>query len=1066
MSLTTRYSAYLVEGHEVTTTWQGRRGHAGNVSGVWLLLVVGVNHLKRARRVLKRSLGTAAARLPGPLGGPRLTVVVIARGRADSLDACLSSVLASSHRNLDVLLVADDGDHATRRAIRGRGTSNRRVQVLDSSDGSGLDRAVAQAEGAYVAFVDAEDIVPPNAYRQLLAVLRDTGSDFVVGQQFRQEGGRFTEIPWSAPLLAGARRSAEVDDVPQALADAGHGNRLFTTEFWRGSGMRFGESGLRAAQTVMTEAYLRCRSFDIAPVRSYDECARDGSRPIAEQRRYQSPELRGRLDALLTSARLVHELASDAYTTWLVTVLDRVLPTVYADAVVADEAFFRLLSDHVRELLRSAPDVLASVPVQARVSAWLAANAGPADLALMAEHVADNPHGLPARPEQASSAGNLQVVLPDAIDVEIPDRVRRVLPVDLKPHTRLTRVTVSGSTVDIEGAAFLEYGRDSVPPRVELVGSEGKRHPLRTRSRHDPDVNRWSARAWEDHSGAGFIASGQIDDVVPVAVVQPSDWAVEITLVDQDTEITAPLLPLDPGGLPSHEPHLSAAGESAALVVDTAAMELNGLRITGTSRITGPTRWRVVGDNAASTVTESVAAHGRFTARLDLTRTLWGQDGIPLQTGRYRIEATDSDGSRNQLRWGEEAATGIDGDLLVDRYRLEVHQQSGGGVDIVVHHPVPADARGVYAQNQLRNAYSAARSRPPVDTVLFESFGGLSTGDNPGAICAEMLRRGIDLDLVWLVDDPSLIIPRGTRAVARRTPEWYDLMATARGYVSNAGAPYYFRKRSDQVHLQTWHGTPLKRIGEDRPPDGFEIWRHNKKIRSQAANWDALVSSSQYCSETLRSAFKYDGVVLESGLPRNDVLLSEQAAAIRAGVRATLCLDEQQRVVLYAPTWRDYAGAKEGKPLYLDADLLVQTSPDTVVLVRGHYSSSNEADAYPGRERILDVTRFPDIAGLFLAADVLVTDYSSVMFDFALTDKPIILLVPDLHQYRDVERGFYFDIEAEAPGPMVRSTQEVLEALVHPDQFADLRDQFRRRFCAFEDGHASARVVDDLLERM
>jgi len=169
--------------------------------------------------------------------------------------------------------------------------------------------------------------------------------------------------------------------------------------------------------------------------------------------------------------------------------------------------------------------------------------------------------------------------------------------------------------------------------------------------------------------------------------------------------------------------------------------------------------------------------------------------------------------------------------------------------------------------------------------------------------------------------------------------------------------------------------------------------------------------------------------------------------------------------VLYAPTWREYVGGRDSKPLYLDAERLTAQLPDAVVLIRGHYNSTHQSAVFADHPRILDVTRYPDIAELYLAADVLVTDYSSVMFDFVLTDKPIVLLVPDLEQYRDVERGFYFDLESRSPGPMVASTDAVAATLRDEDHYAEVRAAFRRDFCPRDDGHASARVVEDLLAR-
>ena len=142
--------------------------------------------------------------------------------------------------------------------------------------------------------------------------------------------------------------------------------------------------------------------------------------------------------------------------------------------------------------------------------------------------------------------------------------------------------------------------------------------------------------------------------------------------------------------------------------------------------------------------------------------------------------------------------------------------------------------------------------------------------------------------------------------------------------------------------------------------------------------------------------------------------------------------------------------------------------PDAVVLVRGHYNSTAPARRLRRRTpRIHDVTRYPDIADLYLAADVLVTDYSSVMFDFALTDKPVVLLTPDLEQYRDVERGFYFDIERAAPGPMVTTHRRGGRRAAGPDTYAaGARRRSGRSSARGTTGTPSARAVDWLLAQM
>ena len=354
--------------------------------------------------------------------------------------------------------------------------------------------------------------------------------------------------------------------------------------------------------------------------------------------------------------------------------------------------------------------------------------------------------------------------------------------------------------------------------------------------------------------------------------------------------------------------------------------------------------------------------------------------------------------------------------------------------------------------------------------MLLETFRGRSAGDNPGAVGRALLgsarARAAGLDVSVVVDDPSVVVPDGARAVVRRTREWYARLADAHLYVANAGAPYWFEASPGQLHVQTWHGTPLKRIGEDRGPGDFSTWRHRRRIAAQAQRWDAMLSPSRYCSDIFRSAFGFTGPVLEVGSPRNDVLLAPDAAARGADVRARLGLAATDRVVLYAPTWREYVGVRDAKPMYLDAEAVVRALPDAVVLVRGHYNSTTQDDLFTRHPRIHDVTRYPDIADLYLAADALVTDYSSVMFDFVLTDRPVVLLVPDLDRYRDVERGFYFDIETRSPGPLVTTTAEVVDVLTAPDTWGARREGFRTAFCPFEDGSASARVVEYCLDRL
>jgi CDP-glycerol glycerophosphotransferase (TagB/SpsB family) len=351
--------------------------------------------------------------------------------------------------------------------------------------------------------------------------------------------------------------------------------------------------------------------------------------------------------------------------------------------------------------------------------------------------------------------------------------------------------------------------------------------------------------------------------------------------------------------------------------------------------------------------------------------------------------------------------------------------------------------------------------------AFFETFAGKAAGDHPGAICAEFARRDTEVEMAFSVVDRSVRVPDGSRAVVRWSAEWFDLLGRSRYLIVNAALPYFFQKRADQLCVQTWHGTPLKRIAHDRPHLDFLNWHHARRLLVARDGWDLLLSQSEFCTGALRSAFRYDGPVLEAGYPRNDVLLSDGADDIRRRTREHFGIAGDQRVVLYAPTWRDNLrrGRVFHKVIYLEAERLTSRLRDTVVLVRGHYNSVGAAEETHHERRVIDVTRYPDIGDLYLAADALVTDYSSVFFDFVLTDKPMVFLAPDLVEYRDDNRGFYLDYHETVPGPICTTTDEVITALTGPDEFSERRAGFRLKYAALDDGKASARVVDAILER-
>ena len=290
--------------------------------------------------------------------------------------------------------------------------------------------------------------------------------------------------------------------------------------------------------------------------------------------------------------------------------------------------------------------------------------------------------------------------------------------------------------------------------------------------------------------------------------------------------------------------------------------------------------------------------------------------------------------------------------------------------------------------------------------VFLESFGGRSGGDNPAAICEDLAAHGVTAPLWWSVVDGTVPVPSGARPVVVGSQEWVEALRTSRVIVTNDHLPDWFSKRGGQHLLQTWHGTPIKKLLHDAAPGSVSL-RYQRLMARQVRQWDLLLAQNREAEQRLRRALGYGGQVRVGEYPRNVRMIG--GSQVRRRVRHELGIGQEQRVILYAPTWRERLRHPEGLAGHSNGQgLLGEVYPahrtDAVVLMRTHHM--NRARPGPG---LVDVSRYPNIEELMMAADVLVSDYSSIFLDFALTGKPAVVYVPDLEHYRDVERGLYGD---------------------------------------------------------
>ncbi len=368
--------------------------------------------------------------------------------------------------------------------------------------------------------------------------------------------------------------------------------------------------------------------------------------------------------------------------------------------------------------------------------------------------------------------------------------------------------------------------------------------------------------------------------------------------------------------------------------------------------------------------------------------------------------------------------------------------------------------------------------------VVFESFMGRGYSDSPKALYRAMLAdpRFADYTLVWAFRKPSLFLedPEFERAriVRYGSQDHYAACAMAKYWITNSRLPDQIVRKPEQVYIQTWHGTPLKRLGFDIEIETANALHTTAELQERyaidAARYTHMLSPSAFASEKFRSAFNLAAlhdhdIIVEEGYPRNDALSTFSEGDARR-IREELGVPQGKKTILYAPTWRDDQHVSgKGYTLALPVDferLRRELADDYVILFRAHYFVANEFDFERYAGFVLDVSDVSDINDLYIAADVLVTDYSSVFFDYANLGRPIVFYMYDLEAYATELRGFYLDL-SELPGPIVRDEGELVAAIRSADspdaELAERYHRFNERFTYLDDGHASERVIERVI---
>ncbi len=373
--------------------------------------------------------------------------------------------------------------------------------------------------------------------------------------------------------------------------------------------------------------------------------------------------------------------------------------------------------------------------------------------------------------------------------------------------------------------------------------------------------------------------------------------------------------------------------------------------------------------------------------------------------------------------------------------------------------------------------YKSVFTKLPIQshTIIYESFLGRNYSDNPKAIY-QYLKAHFPgkFQHVWVMDaDKKDQVPksRDTRVVTRFGLRYMYYLATAKYQVFNMRQPKWFIKRPETTFLETWHGTPLKRLVFDMENVASANPHYKKIFYHQSRQWDYLISANSFSTTVFKHAFMFpEDKIIETGYPRNDVLITNNCPEKIMQIKKKLGLPLDKRVILYAPTWRDdqyYRAGKYKFTLNLDIQRLKKELGDNYVLIlRTHYFIANQIDTATFGNFVFDESRYNDISELYLVSDVLITDYSSVFFDFATLKRPILFFAYDYKKYADVLRGFYLDMEHELPGPVLKTNDDILAALKDitgiEKKYRDAYKAFADQFTSLEAGKSTARVVNQV----
>ena len=383
----------------------------------------------------------------------------------------------------------------------------------------------------------------------------------------------------------------------------------------------------------------------------------------------------------------------------------------------------------------------------------------------------------------------------------------------------------------------------------------------------------------------------------------------------------------------------------------------------------------------------------------------------------------------------------------------------------------------LYIKNKITYLYYFLFYKIDDKMIFFESFYGNSYSCSPKAIYEYVLNdeRFKDYKFVWAFKNINkYTFDERTILVKSNSRKYYKYLSKSKYWVVNLLINTGVKKKKNQVYVQCWHGTPLKKLRYDIEKDNVlnYISEVRKRNDLDAIKFDYFISPSKFCTEKFTSAFNLkklnnENIFIEKGYPRNDYLFNYKKSDIKK-IKKELNIPLNKKVILYAPTFRDNQVNENGYTYNVELDfnkLKNEFSEEYVILFRAHYFIANKFDFKKYNNFVYDVSKYEDINELYIISDILITDYSSVFFDFANLKKPILFYMYDYNNYKNNLRDFYIDLK-ELPGPILKKENTLIKEIKNIDNYSkkykEKYEKFNKKYNYLDDGNATKRVVEEI----